>query len=207
MTPATRNRLEAFAATLIRWNATINLVSRRDLPVLWSRHIEDSLQLAELDGPLPERAIDLGSGAGFPGLVLAIATNMPVELVEEDRRKCAFLREAARITNAPVHVHAERIETVRLAPAPLITARALAPIARLLDLAERLLTPDGVCWFLKGREAEAELAVAARTWEMAVERVPSRTDPEGVVLRLSEIRRRIGSPGSGNWPRRTGTIR
>lgn len=80
MTPETRARLEAFQETLVRWNATINLVSRRDMPVLWRRHIEDSLQLADLPGPMPARAIDLGSGAGFPGIILAIATGMHVDL-------------------------------------------------------------------------------------------------------------------------------
>ena len=191
MTPEIRARLEAFQETLVRWNATINLVSRRDMPVLWRRHIEDSLQLADLPGPRPARAIDLGSGAGFPGMILAIATGMHVDLVEEDRRKCAFLREAARITAAPVTVHATGIEAVAIEPAPLITARALAPVAKLLDLGVRLLAPGGECWFLKGRDAEAELAAAvAAGWDMRVERIPSRTDPEGVILRLSEITRR-----------------
>ena len=190
MTPETRARLEAFQETLVRWNAAINLVSRRDMPVLWRRHIEDSLQLADLPGPMPARAIDLGSGAGFPGIILAIATGMHVDLVEEDQRKCAFLREAARITAAPVTVHATAIETVAIGPAPLITARALAPVAKLLDLGARLLAPGGECWFLKGRDAEAELAAArAAGWTMTVERIPSRTDPEGVILRLGAISR------------------
>jgi len=189
LTPETRERLKAFRDLLIRWNATINLVSRRDLPVLWERHITDSLQLTALADPVPERIIDLGSGGGFPGLVLAIATGAHVHLIEEDQRKCAFLREAARITAAPVSVHAARIEAVSIPPAPVVTARALAPIARLLALAEPKLVPGGACWFLKGREAEAELAAAARDWAMTVERRPSVTDPAGVVLRLSGIRR------------------
>lgn len=194
MTPDIRRRLEAFRDTLIRWNATINLVSRNDLPVLWERHVEDSLQLVALADPMPDRIIDLGSGGGFPGLVLAIATGVPVHLIEEDQRKCAFLREAARITAAPVTVHAARIETVMIAPAPVVTARALAPVARLLALAEPKLAPGGACWFLKGREAEAELAVAARDWTMTVERIPSRTDPGGTILRLRDIAR-LDAPG------------
>lgn len=193
MTPDTRQRLEIFAATLERWNAAINLVSRRDMAQLWPRHIEDSLQLAALADPPPARVIDLGSGGGFPGMILAIATGVPVDLIEEDRRKCAFLLEAARLTAAPVTVHAERIERVAIPPAPVITARALAPVATLLGLAERLLEPGGECWFLKGREAEAERADAEREWDMAVTRVPSRTDPDGVILRIRDIRRR-GTP-------------
>jgi len=190
VTPDTRWRLEVFAATLERWNAAINLVSRRDMAQLWPRHIEDSLQLADLADPMPARVIDLGSGGGFPGLVLAIATGAHVDLIEEDRRKCAFLREAARLTGAPVTVHAESIQRVAIPPAPVITARALAPVGTLLDLAERLLEPGGECWFLKGREAEAELEAASRAWDMTVARVPSRTDPDGVILRIRDIRRR-----------------
>lgn len=190
MTPDVRARLETFQETLIRWNASINLVSRRDIPVLWRRHIEDSLQLADLADPMPARAIDLGSGAGFPGLILAIATGMKVDLIEEDRRKCAFLREAARLTAAPVTIHAAGIETVSIPSAPLITARALAPVQKLLEFAERLLAPGGECWFPKGRDAEAELDRARPYWDMTIERIPSRTDPDGVILRLRGIQRR-----------------
>ncbi len=188
-------RLAVFQQTLERWNGAINLVSRRDLPHLRTRHIADSLQLGALPTPLPARAIDLGSGGGFPGLVLAIAYGMPVDLIEEDRRKCAFLREAARLTGAPATVHAERIERAVLTPAPLVTARALAPLVRLLDYAERLLAPGGECRFLKGREVDAELAEAERGWSMRVERFASRTDPSGVILRLSGIARRFGGSG------------
>ncbi len=190
MTPDVRRRLELFRDTLIRWNATINLVSRHDLPVLWERHVEDSLQLVALADPVPDRIIDLGSGGGFPGLVLAIATGAHVHLIEEDRRKCAFLREAARITAAPVTVHAARIEAVTIPPAPVVTARALAPVARLLALAEPKLAPCGACWFLKGREADAELVAAARDWTMTVDRRPSRTDPGGTILTIRGIARR-----------------
>lgn len=202
MTMATRPpadvdaRLRVYQDTLIRWNAAINLVGRRDLPHLATRHIADSLQVGELPAPLPPNAIDLGSGGGFPGLVLAIAFGIHVDLIEEDQRKCAFLREAARLTGAPVTVHAQRIETLRIPPAPLVTARALAPVARLLALAEPLLAPGGECRFLKGREAEAELAEAAAGWTMTVERFPSRTDPSGVILRLTDIGRRFGAAGT-----------
>jgi 16S rRNA (guanine527-N7)-methyltransferase len=181
--------LSRFAALLVRWNASINLVARGDIPALWQRHIADSLQLGSCCGKLPERAIDLGSGAGFPGLVLAIRFGLPVALIEEDRRKAAFLREAIRITGAPATVHAEKIETTRVAPAPLVMARGLAPVGRLLAFADRLLLPGGECWFMKSRSVDAELAEAARHWTMQVVRVPSVTDANGVILRISEIRR------------------
>jgi 16S rRNA (guanine527-N7)-methyltransferase len=177
---------------LQRWNQSINLVGRADMPVLWQRHIADSLQLGSVCGPLPARAIDMGSGAGFPGLILAIQFGLPVALIEEDQRKAAFLREAARVTGAPVTVHAEKIERAAVPPAPLVIARGLAPLPRLLEYAERLLEPGGVCWFPKTRNVDTELAEAARQWTMRVERVPSLTDANGVILRIREIKR-VGS--------------
>ena len=183
-------RWTAFVALLHRWNNAINLVSRHDLPVLWRRHLADSLQLGSLCGPLPERAIDMGSGAGFPGLILAIQFGLPVALIEEDQRKAAFLREAARLTGAPVSVHATKIETAEMPPAPLLIARGLASVSRLLGYAERLLAPGGACWLPKTRNVDAELEEASLHWSMRVERVPSLTDASGVILRLSEISRR-----------------
>jgi len=185
---ARRARLSTFAELLVRWNRVINLVSRRDIDELWPRHILDSLQVLPL---LPKGPVtDLGSGAGFPGLVLSIAAGRPVTLVESDSRKASFLREAARLTDAPALVVCERIESVRLAPAAAITARALAPLSQLLDWAAPLLAADGLCVFHKGRRAEDELTDAAAQWHMSVARTPSRSDPEGVILALGGLRRR-----------------
>jgi 16S rRNA (guanine527-N7)-methyltransferase len=183
-----RSTLGNFIETLLRWNRTVNLIGRADEGVVWERHIADSLQLAPLVQGAA-RGIDLGSGAGFPGLILALATGIPFELVEADRRKAAFLREAARVTKAPIQVHATRAESAKLTPAPVITARALAPLPRLLELAAPFLAPGGACVFLKGSHADAELTDAASEWQMQVERFPSRTAPDGVILRLSEIAR------------------
>ena len=185
----TLERLEVFAGMLARWNGRINLVSPRDLDQLWTRHIADSLQLAT-DLAQGEAFVDLGSGGGFPGLVLAIANQSPVTLIEADQRKASFLREAARATATAATVIAKRIEQVQeLAPARIVTARALAPLPRLLDWAARFLAEDGICLFLKGRGAEGELTAAAVEWHMTVSRRPSRTDPAGVILRLGELRR------------------
>ena len=184
-----RERLDRFAHLLLRWNARINLISRRDEPAIWPRHILDSAQLVTLLADSPGPIIDLGSGAGFPGLVLAILTGMPVHLVESDQRKAAFLREASRVADVNATVHAIRAETLLLPPAPVVTARALASIAALLPLALPLLRPDGFCVFPKGRGADAELTAAATEWHMRVERFPSRTSPDATLLRISEIRR------------------
>jgi 16S rRNA (guanine527-N7)-methyltransferase len=183
-----RATLAPFVDALLRWNRTVNLVGRADEGVIWERHIADSLQLAPLcSGAM--RGIDLGSGAGFPGLILALATGIPFDLVEADHRKAAFLREVSRMTRAPVRVHAIRAENSGLTPAPLITARALAPLPRLLDLAHPFLAQGGICLFPKGAQADAELTDTGPEWQMRVERFPSRVTPDGVILRLSEIAR------------------
>ena len=185
----TAEALDRFACLLLRWNRTVNLISARDEAVLRDRHIADSLQLVPLMRPLPESAIDLGSGAGFPGLVLALATGVRFHLIEADQRKAAFLQEAARVTGAPVSVHPMRIETIRLPPTRLITARGLAPLHRLLSLAAPLLAPDGVCLFPKGAGAEVELTHATTRWHMQVDCVPSRTAADACILRISELAR------------------
>ena len=132
----TSRRLDVFAELLQRWNQRINLVSPRDLPHLWDRHVTDSLQLLD---ELPPGApfVDLGSGGGFPGLVLAIANDSPVTLVEADQRKASFLREAARATGTTANVIARRIEQADLPPTRYLTARALAPLPRLRDRSGR----------------------------------------------------------------------
>jgi 16S rRNA (guanine527-N7)-methyltransferase len=185
VTPA----LAAYVDLLRKWNATINLVSAADLPLLWSRHIEDSLQLGTIAGPLPARAIDLGSGAGFPGLVLAIAFGIEVDLIEQDHRKAAFLREAVMVTGANARVHAVKIEHATVPPAPLVVSRALAPLPVLLRFAKPLLTEDGFCLFPKSRGVETEITESERHWSMRIDRLGSTTDPNGVILRVGELRR------------------
>jgi 16S rRNA (guanine527-N7)-methyltransferase len=185
----TRNRLEVYATLLLHWNRTINLISRRDEADLWPRHINDSLDLTRL---LPSDfafGADLGSGAGFPGLVLAIVTDRPFHLIEVDQRKAAFLREAARATNAPATVHSTRIEEWGISNIPLITARALAPLTTLLDWAAPRLASGGVCLFPKGRNHATELTTAATRWQMHVESIPSHSAPDAVILRIRDIQR------------------
>jgi 16S rRNA (guanine527-N7)-methyltransferase len=181
--------LDRFIALLLRWNSTVNLIARADESFVWARHIADSLQLVPLMTPRPERAIDLGSGAGFPGLILALATGVPFDLIEADQRKAAFLREVARVTGAPVQIHPIRIEAADLPPAPLITARAVAALPRLLALAAPLLAPGGVCLFLKGANVDAELTHAATQWQMQADGIPSRTAPDARILRITRLSR------------------
>jgi 16S rRNA (guanine527-N7)-methyltransferase len=185
----TEQRLREFVALLLRWNAKINLTAERDEATIWQRHVLDSLQLTPLIPPTEGPIVDLGSGAGFPGLMLALTTGRETHLVESDRRKAAFLIEAARVLALPhVKIHPTRIEAATLPPASILTARALAPLTALLPHAHRILAPGGIALFPKGRTAEQELTDAAGAWIMRTERFPSRTDPTATILRLSEIR-------------------
>jgi 16S rRNA (guanine527-N7)-methyltransferase len=185
----TLERLKLYARLLLRWNRKINLISRQSEGDAWQRHFVDSLQLAALIPAGARRAVDLGSGGGFPGLVLAIATGIPFDLVEADHRKAAFLREVAAATAAPATIHAVRIQDAVLPPVDLVTARALAPLTELLELAVPNLARAGTALFLKGARADQELTEAEAKWHMRVERFPSATDPTGVVFRLTEVMR------------------
>ncbi|GAA3671224.1 16S rRNA (guanine(527)-N(7))-methyltransferase RsmG [Acetobacter fabarum] len=187
----TEERLHAYMAVLKKWNERINLVSPKDMDNLWERHILDSLQLVPLVKGR-ERFVDMGSGGGFPGIVLGIAANIPGVLIESDQRKSAFLREAARITGAPLTVLPCRLDSAEVAPAPVVTARALAPLDKLLTWARPLLEPGGVGLFLKGRQAEQEIEEAARTWRFDVRSWPSKTSPDGVILEVSNFNRAEG---------------
>jgi 16S rRNA (guanine527-N7)-methyltransferase len=184
-------RLVIYAELLVNWQSRINLVGPTTLVDLWRRHMLDSAQL--LAYLPPGEVLDLGSGAGFPGLVLAVLRGTAeaglVHLVESDSRKAAFLREAARLTGAPAVVHNCRIEALEPFPVSTITARALAPLVKLLEMAELFLSPTTCCLFLKGRSSEEELTRAGKDWTMRANRIPSRTDPSGYILHLREVHR------------------
>ena len=190
LSTAKQDRLIAFSRLLTRWNATIKLVSSQDVGHLWTRHIDDALQLTLHMPTGVTHAVDLGSGAGFPGLVLAIATDVHFDLIESDSRKAAFLQEAVAITKAPATIHAKRIEAVILEPRVLVTARALAPLRRLLDLAKPLLAEGGCCLFPKGERADAEIRDARKDWDMDLRQIPSQTSPTGQIVRITGLRRR-----------------
>ncbi len=185
----TLERLEAYRDLLVSWNSKVNLVGDSTIGALWWRHMLDSAQLWPLIPESTGSVLDLGSGAGFPGLVLAIMGCPEVHLVEADQRKAAFLREAARITGTPVQIHAQRIEDVTAFPASAIVARALAPLDRLLTLVEPFLGPGTICLFLKGQNVGDELTATHKMWRIALDQRPSRTDPAATILCISEVRR------------------
>lgn len=187
-------RCVTYLDLLDRWQRRINLVGPATLADPWRRHILDSGQLWPLGASRARRLVDLGSGAGLPGLVLALLGVPEVHLIESDRRKASFLREAARACGVAVEVHAMRIEAVPPLGADLVTARALAPLPELLALAERQMQTGTTCLFLKGRQVEAELTLARRSWTMQVTQEASLSDPDGRVLIISEIGRAGSQP-------------
>ena len=188
----TSQRLDILVAELARWQRIKNLVGPDTLAQVWTRHIADSLQLLAIE-PQARIWLDLGSGAGFPGLVIAVALagkGAEVHLVESNGRKCAFLRHAARLTGAPARIHEARLEAVVAGFAggiEVVTARALAPLTQLLAWTEPLLKTGAVGLFPKGREAQAELTAAAKSWRLDAELIPSRTDPSARIVRISAL--------------------
>ncbi len=190
----TLDRLERYADLLIRWTKGVNLVSRESLHDLWRRHMFDSAQLSPL---LPQVAedrrrviLDLGSGGGFPGMVLSVLGVGDVHLVESDQRKVMFLREVAREVGSDAHIHGVRVDQLPRFSVDAVTARAFAPLPKLLDEASAFLDPAEVAngqapargLFLKGKRVDEELTAALKAWQMEVKKFPSRSDPSGTIL-------------------------
>lgn len=199
----TRERLEAYVDLLLQWQAVTNLVAPSTLPTLWTRHIADSLQLLDL-APNAKTFADLGSGGGFPGVVLACAlADRPgarIDLVERNAKKAAFLREAVRITGGAGEVHHRDIVDYvdsRTDPVDCVTARALAPLHQLLGFAEPLVRNGAKALFLKGQDVESELTEATKYWTIESALHPSRTGGEGCVVEVTGIVRRNMAAAGG----------
>jgi 16S rRNA (guanine527-N7)-methyltransferase len=200
LTPVSREtleRLDRFVAELLSWQERMNLIAASTVPILWTRHVADSLQLLRL-APEAKTWADFGSGAGFPGLVLACALadtpDTAVHLVERSTKKAAFLREAARVTAAPVIIHAVRVvDFVNNRPGPIevVTARALAPLPKLLAEVYPLLKTGVTALFPKGQDVDAELTEAAKCWNIQSSLVPSLTDPKARIVRVTSAKPKV----------------
>jgi 16S rRNA (guanine527-N7)-methyltransferase len=198
LTPVSRetlDRLDRFVAVLLDWQQRMNLIASSTEPKLWTRHIADSLQLLAL-APQARIWVDLGSGAGFPGVVLACALadsqGTRMHLVERSTKKAAFLREAIRSTGAPAEVHAVRLEDFVenfAAPVDVVTARALAPLAGLLSATYPLLKTGTLGLFPKGQDVDAELTEAAKCWSIQSTLAPSLTDPKAKIVSITGIKK------------------
>ena len=184
--------LQTYADLLVQWNKTINLVAPASLEELWSRHFLDSAQLFELVEP-KGRWVDLGSGGGFPGLVIAVLgkdkPDLEMILVEADQRKATFLRTVIRRLGLRAKVVVGRIEETPPLEADVLSARALAPLDVLLGYASRQMKPTGVAIFPKGEKADAEIAEALEHWSFDCEKHPSQTGKSSTILRIGEIKR------------------
>jgi len=183
--------LAQFAALVRLWSPKINLVAPQDLPVLEARHIADSAQLLDGIDLMQGRWADLGSGGGFPGIVLAVLLrdrDIDIHLVESDQRKATFLRRAARELELPrLQIHVKRIEALEPLDANIVSARALAPLPKLLPLVHRHLAVDGTAMLMKGANWETEVAQARRSWHFDLQTRPSATDPRAMILHVSKL--------------------
>ncbi|MEA2755745.1 MAG: rRNA (guanine527-N7)-methyltransferase [Aliidongia sp.] len=186
----TLDRLRLYVDCLGKWTRRINLVAPASMGDVWRRHILDSAQLYRLLPPDSRTLLDFGSGAGLPGLILAIMGLADVHLVESDQRKAVFLRETARATGASVTIHTQRIEAMPVIAADIVTARALARLDLLLKYAARFLVPHSTCYFLKGAGLADELTEARKFWHMEATEFPSLSGASGVIVKLESIRER-----------------
>ena len=194
----TLDKLRSYDDLLQKWQKKINLVGPATMDDRWRRHFLDSAQLLPL---IPEEAdilLDMGSGAGFPGLVLAILTGKEMHLVESDLRKCLFMREVVRVTGANVTVHNQRLEKISNIKADVVSARALASLSKLLDYASPFLHDDSICIFPKGKRIEEELTQLKYVWYIKEHRLNSLSDDEGVVLVLRGMKDVRKASGSGS---------
>ena len=185
----TAEALDLYVAQLTRWQSIKNLVGPSTLAEVWTRHVADSLQLLAL-APDATRWLDLGSGAGIPGLILAIAGRDRQGFhVESNGRKGAFLQETARLTGAAAKIHVARIETVigGFTETQIVTARALAPLSQLLAWTAPLLKNGATGLFPKGRDVLTELTEAEERWRFAADLIPSRTDSDARIVRISSV--------------------
>jgi 16S rRNA (guanine527-N7)-methyltransferase len=184
-------RLDKFIALLLARNQLVNLISSATAPQIWTRHVADSLQLLDLaEG---RTWADLGTGGGFPGIVIACAFadqhDHAIHLVESREKKAAFLREVAETLDLPVQVHAGRIEEIgtQLPPIDVVTARALAPLPKLLPYIHPILRKGAKALLMKGQDIGAELTQASKYWNIDFELVPSKTDPSGRIMIVSGL--------------------
>ncbi len=177
-------QFEAYLTLLEKWQRRINLVANSTMADVWQRHILDSAQLLRFCPRNTKKILDIGSGAGFPGLVLAIMSDVQVDLVESDQRKAIFLSTVIRSLGLSSKVHNQRIESLPNLNPDVITARALAPVSKLMKLIENQISADTVCLFLKGISVEDELTDLQSYSTMAFSCHSSLSGPNGVVLEL-----------------------
>lgn len=184
----TLDKFSRYVELLNKWQKAINLVSKTTLPDVWNRHILDSYQILG-HAPIQNGVwVDMGSGAGFPALIVAMATDFDVHIIESDTRKCQFMREVSRETSSKVTIHSKRIENIEPFEADIISARALASLEKLLNFSAPFSTEKTTHLYLKGQDVDVELTNAAKCWRMDAIKHPSLSSSEGSVLELRNVR-------------------
>ncbi|MEY8097554.1 16S rRNA (guanine(527)-N(7))-methyltransferase RsmG [Falsihalocynthiibacter sp. S25ZX9] len=187
----TMDRLDNFVALVEKWNPKINLISKKSVDDIWGRHVLDSAQVLEF-GNKSGKWVDIGSGGGFPGIVAAIlacdvSPELKFVLVESDQRKAAFLRAAARTADISLEIIAQRVENIPSLEAQTLSARALAPLDKLLEFANLHLAPNGIALFPKGASYRSEVEDARKRWNFELEDISSKTDSDAMILRVGAI--------------------
>ncbi|MBI0075321.1 16S rRNA (guanine(527)-N(7))-methyltransferase RsmG [Commensalibacter sp. M0357] len=185
----TIEKLEIYISLLQQWNKKINLVSQQGMDQVWKRHVYDSFQLIRYLDSSVKSIADLGSGGGFPGLILALSTDIPVILIESDKRKTIFLREVLRQTKTQATVLCQRIENVNAISADVVTARALTSLTQLLEFSKNILNKNGYCLFLKGRSVNLEIEEAQKNWKINYKTFSSQTNADGVIVKINQFER------------------
>lgn len=185
----TIEKLEIYISLLQQWNKKINLVSQQGMDQVWKRHVYDSFQLIRYLDSSVKSIADLGSGGGFPGLILALSTDIPVILIESDMRKTIFLREVLRKTKTQATVLCQRIESVNAISADVVTARALTSLTQLLEFSKNILNKNGYCLFLKGRSVNLEIEEAQKNWKINYKTFSSQTNADGVIVKINQFER------------------
>ncbi len=183
--------IKTYATYLIKWQKKLNLVSRSTLEDLWRRHFYDSYQLKDYFEGVAQRKLrilDIGSGAGFPGLLLSMLDIGEFHMVESNGKKCAFMRQVIRNTNSRAIVHAERVEEMEVFAADYIISRACAPLDKLLNLGYGFIQENTICLFLKGQMANEEIKQAQKNWTFQIEKFTSKSEESGTILKVSHIK-------------------
>lgn len=183
------HRIQLFQSLLDNWAKRINLIAASDAQSIYSRHISDSLQLIDYIPSRTKNALDIGSGAGFPGLMIAAATNLTVTLVESDRRKGAFLSEAARLMGLQPMIYMCRVEQIPAASFDLVTARGVGALRKIIPILAPFLRPGGVALLPRGTSLGAELTTLKGEWHIKSERLTSQTHPNATILKILELSR------------------
>ena len=183
-------KLKLYVDILLHWQKKINLISNNTIDDVWQRHIIDSLQLASFISDKNRKIVDIGSGAGLPGMVLAIAGYSGVHLVESDRKKALFLSEVKRQLNVDVEIYNDRVEGIEVDEVDVIIARACAPLNKIMGLSHRLILENTIGIFLKGEGFEKEMNEFTKSYKADILAYPSVTNDKSAILNISNITRK-----------------